>query len=92
MITRHPSNCSSFRAKAAVYATLSTMRGFADTLVRQRLWKINPLRWMNGPKVTLYSHVPKRIDHVHLEAMWREAAKRHGGYTSHLWVTVPGLL
>jgi len=24
--------------------------------------------------------------------MWREAANRHGGYTSHLWVTVPGLL
>jgi len=36
--------------------------------------------------------VPKRIDHAHLEAMWREAANRHGGYTSHLWVTVPGLL
>jgi integrase len=23
-----------------------------------------------------------------MEAMWREAANRHGEYTSHLWVTV----
>jgi site-specific recombinase XerD len=92
MITRYISNCSSFRAKATVYATLSTMRGFGDCLVRQGLWKINPLRWMKGPKVTPYSRLPKRIDHAHMEAMWREAANRRGKYTSHLWVTVLAML
>jgi len=86
MITRYIANCSSFRAQATVYATLSTMRGFGDYLVRQGLWKINPLRWMKGPKVTPYSRLPKRIDHAHMEAMWREAANRHGAYTSHLWI------
>jgi hypothetical protein len=30
MITRYIANCSSFRAKTTVYATLSTMRGFGD--------------------------------------------------------------
>src|SRR5205809_182587 len=50
MITRYVASCSSFRAKATVYATLSTMRGFGDYLVRQGLWLINPLRWMKGPK------------------------------------------
>ena len=44
------------------------MRGFGDFLVRQGLWKINPLRWMKGPKVTPYSRLPKRIDHAHMEA------------------------
>jgi site-specific recombinase XerD len=78
MITRYISNCSSFRAKATVYATLSTMRGFGDYLVRQGLWRINPLRWMKGPKVSPYSRLPKRIDHAHMEAMWREAANRQG--------------
>jgi integrase/recombinase XerD len=92
MITRYIANCSSFRAKATVYATLSTMRGFGDYLVRQGLWKINPLRWMKGPKVTPYSRLPKRIDHAHMEAMWREAANRHGAYTSHLWITVLAML
>jgi integrase/recombinase XerD len=91
-LTRYIASCSSFRAKATVYATLSTMRGFGDYLVRQGLWKINPLRWMKGPKVTPYSRLPKRIDHAHLEALWREAANRHGKYSSHLWVTVLALL
>jgi hypothetical protein len=34
LITRYIANCSSFRAKATVYATLRTMRGFGDYLVR----------------------------------------------------------
>jgi hypothetical protein len=33
-LTRYIASCSSFRAKATVYATLSTMRGFGDYLVR----------------------------------------------------------
>lgn len=92
LITRYLACCFTFRAKATVYTTLSTMRGFGDYLVRQGLWTINPLRWMKGPKVTPYSHLPKRIDRAHMEAMWREAASRPGAYSAHLWVTVLALL
>jgi site-specific recombinase XerD len=92
LITRYISSCSTFRAKATVYGTLSTMRGFGDYLVRQRFWTINPLRWMKGPKVTPHSRLPKRIDREHMEAMWREAASRRGDYSSHLWVTILALL
>jgi integrase/recombinase XerD len=92
LITRYISSCASFRAKATVYGTLSTMRGFGDYLVCQGLWKINPLRWMKGPKVTPYGRLPKRIDQAHMEAMWCEAANRHGEYSSHLWVTVLAML
>ena len=91
-ITRYIESCSSFRAKATVYGTLSTMRGFGDYLVRQGLWGTNPLRWMKGAKVTPYSRLPKRIDRAHMEAMWQEAARRGGDYSSHLWVTVLALL
>jgi integrase/recombinase XerC len=91
-ITRYIESCSTFRAKATVYGTLSTMRGFGDYLVRQGLWTINPLRWMKGPKVTPYSRLPKRIDHAHMRAMWSEAARRGGDYSSHLWITVLALL
>jgi site-specific recombinase XerD len=90
-ITRYLKACASFRSKATVYGTLSTMRGFGDYLVRQGLWKINPLRWMKGPKITPYSRLPKRIDQVHMEALWRRAANR-GDYSSHLWVTVLAML
>jgi site-specific recombinase XerD len=91
-ITHYIATCTSFRSKATVYATLSTMRGFGDYLVRQGLWKINPLRWMKGPKVTPYSRLPKRIDHTHMESMWRAAANRGGNYSAHLWVTVLAML
>ena len=53
LITRYIASCSSFRAKATVYGTLSTMRGFGDYLVRQGLWTRNPLRWMKGPNFLL---------------------------------------
>ena len=92
VITHYIATCTSFRSKATVYGTLSTMRGFGDYLVQQGLWKINPLRWMKGPKVTPYSRLPKRIDHAHMEALWRAAANRGGDYSSHLWVTVLAML
>jgi integrase/recombinase XerC len=92
LITRYIDSCSSFRAKATVYGTLSTLRGFGDFLVRQGLWTVNPLRWMKGPKVRPYSRLPKRIDHAHMEALWREAARRGGEYSAHLWVIVLAML
>lgn len=92
LITKYIASCASFRSKATVYATLSTMRGFGDFLVRQGLWKLNPLRWMKGPKVSPYNRLPKRIDHEHMEALWREAASRRGDYSAHLWVTVLAML
>lgn len=74
-ITRHMEACASFRSKSTVYGMLSTMRGSGDNLVRQGLWKINPLRWMKGPKIIPRSRLPKRIDQAHMEALWRAAAQ-----------------
>jgi len=91
-ITRYMETCASFRSKSTVYGMLSTMRGFGDYLVRQGLWKINPLRWMKGPKITPYSRLPKRIGQAHMEALWRAAAHRGGEYSSHLWVTILAML
>ena len=92
LITRYIASRSSFRAKATVYGTLSSMRGLGDYLTREGVWTINPLRWMKGPKVTPYSRLPKRIDRAHMEALWREAANRRGEHSQHLWITVLALL
>jgi site-specific recombinase XerD len=83
---------TSFRSKATVYGTLSTMRGFGDYLMREGLWRQNPLRWMKGPKVTPYSRLPRRIERAHMEGLWRAAAQMHGEYSRRLWVTVLALL
>jgi integrase/recombinase XerD len=92
LITRYVESCSSFRAKATVYSTLSQMRGFGDFLVGQGLWATNPLRWMKGPRITPYSRLPKRIDRAQMEAMWKQAAQMHGSFPPQLWVTVLALL
>jgi site-specific recombinase XerD len=92
LITRYIASCSTFRAKATVYSTLSMMRGFGDYLVREGLWTVSPLRWMKGPKISPYSRLPKRIDRSHMEALWREAGSRRGECSAHLWVTVLALL
>jgi hypothetical protein len=52
LFTSYIASGASFRSNSTVYSTLSTMRGFGDFLVRQKLWKVNPLRWMKGPKVS----------------------------------------
>jgi site-specific recombinase XerD len=90
LITRYVASRSTFRAKATVYGTLSMMRGFGDYLVREGLWTVSPLRWMKGPKVV--PRLPKRIDREHMQALWREAGKRRGDCSAHLWVTVLALL
>jgi integrase/recombinase XerD len=83
---------SSFKAKTTVYGVLSKMRGFGDFLVREEVWSSNPLRWMQGPKVTPYHRMQRRLDRAHLDALWRAAASVQGDYSRHLWVTVLGLL
>lgn len=92
LLTRYLEHSSHFRAKATVYGTLSTMRGFGDYLVREGCWRQNPLRWMKGPKVTPYHRLPRRIDRAHMEALWRTAAQTQGDFSRKLWVTVLALL
>jgi site-specific recombinase XerD len=92
MHVRYLASRSPFRAKATVYGTLSTMRCFGEYLVREGLWRQNPLRWMKGPKVRPYNHLPRRIERAHMEALWRAAAAMQGEYSRRLWVTVLALL
>src|SRR5256885_2043401 len=92
LLTRYLEHSAHFRAKTTVYGTLSTMRGFGDYLVREGLWRQNPLRWMKGPKVTPYSRLPRRIERSHMEALWREAARTQGEFSRRLWVTVLAML
>ena len=92
LLTRYLEHSSHFRAKTTVYGTLSTMRGFGDYLAREGYWQQNPLRWMKGPKVTPYNRLPRRIDRVHMDALWQAAAQTQGEFSRTLWVTVLALL
>lgn len=92
LIARFIRSRTAFKSKSTVYGTLSVMRGMGEFLVREGVWESNPMRWMRGPKVTPYSHLPKRLDRSDVEALWKAAAESRGAYRRSLWLTVLALL
>jgi len=89
---RYLQDRTAFRAKATVYGVLSKMRGFGDYLVGQGVWADNPLKWLQGPKLTPYHRLPKRIDGQAMKALWSAAAAGRGVYQRHLGITILSLL
>lgn len=89
---RYVQDRTAFRARTTVYGVISKMRGFGDYLVLQGIWRENPLKWMQGPKVTPYHRMPKRIDGQDMKALWSAAAAGHSVYHRHLGITVLSLL
>ncbi len=83
---------TAFRAKATVYGVLSKMRCFGDFLVGQGVWTENPLKWMQGPKLTPYHRMPKRIDGKDMKALWSAAATGRGHFQRHLGITILSIL
>ncbi len=75
LLVRYIQHRTPFRAKSTVYSVLSQMRGIGDFLVREGMWISNPLKWMQGPKLTPYHRMPKRIDAQDMKALWSAAAR-----------------
>lgn len=55
---------TAFKAKATVYGVISKMRDFGDYLVSQGVWKDNPLKWMQGPKLTPFLHLSSMLTKI----------------------------
>ncbi len=83
---------SAFKAKSTIYGTVSRMRGMGDFLVRQQVWPNNPLKWIQGPKVTPYHRMPKRISGQDMQLIWDAAANAGTPFQSQQWITVLALL
>lgn len=77
-----------FKAKSTVAGILSELRNMGEYLVRQQIWTVNPLRWMQGPKLHWYRQAPPRIGRSQMEALWQTAATTRAGYHRYLWVAV----
>jgi site-specific recombinase XerD len=92
VLIRYIEQRTAFRAKATVYSVMSRLRGMGDFLVREQVWASNPLRWVQGPKLTPYHRLPKRIDGHAMQAMWESAAARNGSYQQHASITLLALL
>lgn len=89
---RYIQDRTAFRAKSTVYGVLSRMRCFGDFLVAEGVWADNPLKWMQGPKLTPYHRMPKRISGKDMKALWSAAAANRGHFLRHLGVTILSIL
>ena len=83
---------TAFRAKATVYGVLSKMRCFGEFLVAGGVWTDNPLKWLQGPKLTPYHRMPRRLDGKDMKALWSAAATSREYYKRHLGITVLSIL
>jgi hypothetical protein len=80
-------------ALADAYIEEYKARGVSeDYLVREGVWSDNPLKWMQGPKLTPYHRMPKRIDGKDMKALWSAAATGRGHFQRHLGITILSIL
>jgi hypothetical protein len=80
MVVAYLTSRSAFRSKSTIAGTTSHVRMMGEYLVREGIWKSNPLRWLRGPKMDNRSRLPRRIGKEHLEALWDEAVKKREGF------------
>jgi len=80
MVVAYLTSRSAFRAKSTIAGTTSHVRMMGEYLVREGIWKSNPLRWLRGPKMDNRSRLPRRIGKDHLKALWDEAVKKREGF------------
>lgn len=92
LLIRYIRERTPFKAKSTVSSVMSRLRGMGDFLVRRGVWLENPLRWLQGPKLTPYHRLPKRIDASDMKALWTAAAAGQTLYQRHLGITVLSLL
>jgi site-specific recombinase XerD len=95
LLIRYIRDRTTFKSKSTIYSIMSRMRGFGDFLVREGVWLDNPMKWLQGPKVTPYHRMPKRIDARDMKVLWQAAAASAAGrstYRKHLGITVLSLL
>lgn len=69
MLIRYIRSRTVCKAKATVYSVVSKLRGMGYLLVREGLWRQNPLKWIRGPRLDPRARVPRRIKKVHLEKL-----------------------
>lgn len=83
---------TAFRSKATVAGTVSELRGMGEFLVREGVWRSNPLRWLKGPKLDARRRVPRRIEAEAMERLWAAAAGQRSVYQRQLWTAVLAVL
>ena len=83
---------SAFRSRATVSGVVSNLRCLGEFLVEESTWRVNPLRWIRGPKMDLRRQMPRRIGREQLKALWEAAQVRRQEHARYLSLCVLGIL
>ncbi len=85
LIVGYVSSRTSFHARSTVSGVVSCLRSVGEFVVSEGIWRVNPLRWMRGPKIDHRQHLPRRIKREDMKALWGAAEGRrqeHARYQS----------
>ena len=81
-----------FHAKATVAGVASELRCMGEYLVMEEVWRMNPMRWIRGPRLDPRGRLPRRIGAEHLQRIWEAARINRSDYQQHLALAVMALL
>lgn len=81
-----------FKSKPTTRAIMSHLRCFGDFLARENMLVRNPMRWLHGPKVSMFNKAPKRISKEDMLKLWVEATKNLNNLNQHMLVVVLSVL
>lgn len=91
-ITEYIASRCAFTGKSTQYSVMSRMGMIGGFLVKEGIWRENPLEWMNRPNVDTRHRLPRRIDEAALAKIWESAAQTREVYYRHLWIAILGVL
>lgn len=91
-VVRYVQERTRFRAKATVNGVMCILRGHGDWLVQEGIWKQNPLRWLQGPKLNPFARAPRRLTAPAMERLWQGAATARTPFQRHQWLAILALL
>jgi len=92
LITNYIRSQSKFHAKSTQYSLMSRLGMIGDFLVKEEVWRENPLTWMKRPRLDSRHRLPRRIDESALAKIWDSAARTRESHYRHLWLAVLGVL
>jgi len=88
LMIRYLRGRGAYRTKATLAAAMSKLRCMGEFLVRQGIWRSNPLRWLRGPRLDVRARLPRRISPEVMRGLWEAAAGHRYAYHRSLWVTL----
>jgi site-specific recombinase XerD len=89
LVTRYIKSRKTFRAKASVVGSMSSLRCMGEFLVREGEWESSPLRWMRGPKIDPRSRLPRRVFRGTPAFRADSNGSRTQGIRAHEWGNFP---